>query len=194
MQQGGISDVMDSCKTIIQVLLANILFPVFYGFPLDLGVCCFFSLLLALNLFLVSHVSTHFIWLCLICDPGHEQIPSTYSLNFGNSGVVLHSGNTLAIGLCRAMFFESRRFGSVFKFNGYLIFLMTSSSSFFEEKLVLVFWKIQNQRTCDCNFFSKFRIKEPPVAGLFEKNQYHRTSPLVLASSKGPKEPVVFTK
>jgi hypothetical protein len=58
MQQGGISDVMDSCKTIIQVLLANILFPVFYGFPLDLGVCCFFSLLLALNLFLVSHVST----------------------------------------------------------------------------------------------------------------------------------------
>jgi hypothetical protein len=39
----------------------------------------------------------------------------------------------LAIGLCRAIFFESRRFGLVFKFNGYLIFLITSSSSFFEE-------------------------------------------------------------
>jgi hypothetical protein len=110
-QQGGISHVMDSCKTIVQVLLANLAFSVFYGFPLDLGYCCIFSLLLALNLFLVSCVSIHFIWLCLICDPGHEQIPSTYSLDFGNSGVVLHSGSTLATGLCRAIFFESRRFG-----------------------------------------------------------------------------------
>ncbi len=129
------------------------MFPVFYGFPLDLDFCCFVSLLLALNLFLVSCVSTHFIWLCLICDPGHEQIPSTYSLKFGNSGVVLHSRNTLAIGLCRAIFFKSRRFGSVFKFNGYLIFLMTSSSSFFEENW---FWS-----------FGKFRIKEHVIAVFF---------------------------
>jgi hypothetical protein len=69
--------------------------------------------------------------------------------------------NTLAIGLCRAIFFKSRRFGTVFKFNGYLIFLMTSSSSFFEENW---FWS-----------FGKFRIKEHVIAGFF-LNSDQRTS------------------
>jgi hypothetical protein len=81
----------------------------------------------------------------------------------------------LAIGLCRAIFFESRRFGSVFKFNGYLIFLITSSSSFFDENW---FWS-----------FGKFRIKEHVIAAFFLNSESKNLQLQVFLNKIGIIEP-----
>jgi hypothetical protein len=88
-----------------------------------------------------------FIWLCLIGDPGHEQIPSTYSLNLKAPELFCIQAISWRLDYVEQF---SLKAGGLDQCSSSMViwsFLTTSSSSFFEENW---FWS-----------FRKSRIKEP---------------------------------